>query len=83
MTSESESCAAQIGSSQAALMLDSGRFNLQANIPILPILSGTFASKSYGPSLSGIDLVIQTNVSTKCVSTKCAEEEGDQEPVQN
>ncbi len=28
----------------------------------IPILSGTFASKSYGPSLSGIDLVSIKNV---------------------
>ena len=28
------------------------------NIPILPILSGTFASKSYGPSLCSSELLM-------------------------
>ncbi len=35
----------------------SRRMKQTKNIPILPILSGTFASKSDGPSLSGIKVL--------------------------
>ncbi len=57
---------------------------MENSILNIPILSGTFASTSYGPSLSGINLVTQScsESLSKLLSTKCAEER-EQEPVQN